>query len=84
MNLTYRLTNYATNKFPKFVPEFITQFKTMAYGNKKTARITSTIICKTLQPTKHRNGQQLTALLNYLRCCCYFNSELLLKMYVVA
>ena len=35
MNLTYRLTNYATNKFPKFVPEFITQFKTMAYGNKK-------------------------------------------------
>ena len=38
---------------------------------------------KTRQPTKHRNGQ-LTALLNYLRCCCYFNSELLLKMYVVS
>ena len=38
---------------------------------------------KTLLPTKHRNGQ-LTALQIYLRCCCYFNSELLLKMYVVA
>ena len=38
---------------------------------------------KTLQPTKHRNGQ-LTHLLDYSRCCCYFNSELLLKMYVEA
>ena len=46
MNLTYKLTNYETNKLPRFVPEFITWFGTIAYGTQKTARITSTLICK--------------------------------------